>query len=294
MYFYPQQGALMPRARSTLSRLAPIAAVAAASALLVGCSAGGAPAPAGTAGATEEASSSGLTLEQVQEAGVLVVGTEGTYSPFSFHEGGAGDLTGYDVDVITAVAEQLGVEVEFQETQWDAIFAGLDAGRFDVIANQVSITPERLERYEFSTPYTYSPGVLIVPEGSEITGFEGLAGRTSAQSLTSNWATLATESGAQVEEVEGFAQAAELLRQGRVDATINDRLTFLDYEQSQGGETGLAIVAETDEASESAVAFRPGSETLVAAVDEALAALTADGTLAEISKQYFGEDVSQP
>ncbi|TXQ40800.1 transporter substrate-binding domain-containing protein, partial [Escherichia coli] len=134
----------MPRARTTLSRLAPLVTVAAASALLVGCSSA---APA----TSEEPSSSGLTLEQVQEAGVLVVGTEGTYSPFSFHEGGAGDLTGYDVEVITAVAGQLGVEVEFQETQWDAIFAGLDAGRFDVIANQVSITPERLERYEFST-----------------------------------------------------------------------------------------------------------------------------------------------
>ncbi|WP_306231173.1 amino acid ABC transporter substrate-binding protein [Agrococcus beijingensis] len=279
----------MPRARTTLSRLAPLAAVAAASALLVGCSTGGAP-----AASSEEPSTGGVTLEQVQEAGVIVVATEGTYSPFSFHEGGAGELTGFDVDVITAVADELGVEVEFQETQWDGIFAGLDAGRFDVIANQVSITPERQERYEFSTPYTYSPGVLIVPEGSDIAGFDSLSGRTSAQSLTSNWAETATEAGAQVEEVEGFAQAAELLRQGRVDATINDRLTFLDYEQSQGGETGLSIVAETDEVSESAVAFRPGSETLVAAVDEALAALAADGTLAEISERYFGEDVSQP
>ncbi|MFJ6113500.1 amino acid ABC transporter substrate-binding protein [Agrococcus sediminis] len=265
-----------------------LAALAAASVALVGCSSGSEPAASG------EPSSTGLTLEQVQEAGVLVVGTEGTYSPFSFHEGGAGELTGYDVEVITAVAEELGVEVEFQETQWDAIFAGLDSGRFDVIANQVSITPERLERYEFSTPYTYSPGVLIVPEGSDITGFDALEGRSSAQSLTSNWAEVATDAGADVEEVEGFAQAAELLRQGRVDATINDRLTFLDYEQSQGGETGLEVVAETEEVSESAVAFRAGSESLVAAVDEALAALAADGTLAEISERYFGEDVSQP
>ena len=276
----------MSRARTT-ARLAVLAGVTAASVALVGCSTTAEP------GASGEAAT-GLTLEQVQERGTLVVGTEGTYSPFSFHEGGAGDLVGYDVEVISAVAEQLGVEVEFQETQWDAIFAGLDSGRIDLIANQVSVTPERLERYEFSTPYTYSPGVLIVPEGSDITGFESLAGRTSAQSLTSNFAQIATDAGAQVEEVEGFAQAAELLRQGRVDATVNDRLTFLDYEQSQGGETGLQIVAETEEVSETAVTFRAGSETLVAAVDEALAALAADGTLAEISERYFGEDVSQP
>ncbi|MGC5076033.1 amino acid ABC transporter substrate-binding protein [Agrococcus sp. DT81.2] len=279
----------MPRPRTTMSRLAPIAAVAAASVAIVGCSTAAEP------GATEAPeASTGLTIEQVQEEGVLVVGTEGTYSPFSFHEGGAGELTGYDVEIITAVAEELGVEVEFVETQWDAIFAALDAGRVDVIANQVSITPERLERYLFSQPYTYSPGVLIVAEGSDIASFDDLAGRTSAQSLTSNWAEVATDAGADVEEVEGFAQAAELLRTGRVDATINDRLTYLDYVQSQGGETGLVDVAETEETSENALAFRAGSESLVTAVDEALAALAADGTLAEISERYFGEDVSQP
>lgn len=277
----------MPRPRTAVSRLAPFAAVAAASVALAGCSTPADPAQTGE-------TSTGLTIEQVQEAGTLVVGTEGTYSPFSFHEGGAGELTGYDVEIITAVAEQLGVEVEFVETPWDAIFAALDAGRVDVVANQVSITPQRLERYLFSEPYTYSPGVLIVAEGSDIASFDDLSGRTSAQSLTSNWATIATEAGADVEEVEGFAQAAELLRSGRVDATINDRLTYLDYVQSQGGETGLVDVAETEETSENALAFRAGSESLVAAVDEALAALAADGTLAEISEEYFGEDVSQP
>lgn len=282
----------MPRPRTVLPRLAPVAAIAAASVALVGCSTGGGPATSGDPAASSE-SSTGLTIEQVQEEGVLVVGTEGTYSPFSFHEGGAGELTGYDVEIITAVAEELGVEVEFVETQWDAIFAALDAGRVDVIANQVSITPERLERYLFSEPYTYSPGVLIVAEGSDIASFDDLSGRTSAQSLTSNWAEIATEAGADVEEVEGFAQAAELLRSGRVDATINDRLTYLDYVQSQGGETGLVDVAETEETSENALAFRAGSESLVTAVDEALAALAADGTLAEISERYFGEDVSQ-
>ena len=279
----------MPRPRTVLSRLAPIAAVAAAAVALAGCSTAAEP------GATDASeTSTGLTIEQVQEAGTLVVGTEGTYSPFSFRAGGTGELTGYDVDIITAVAEELGVEVEFVETPWDALFAALDAGRVDVIANQVSITPERLERYLFSEPYTYSPGVLIVAEGSDITSFDDLAGRTSAQSLTSNWAEIATEAGADVEEVEGFAQAAELLRQGRVDATINDRLTYLDYVQSQGGETGLVDVAETEETSENALAFRAGSESLVTAVDEALAALAADGTLTEISQRYFGEDVSQP
>lgn len=249
---------------------------------------------ASTPGASESAEAGGRTLAQVQDAGVLVVGTEGTYRPFSFHEDGTGPLTGYDVEVVTAVAEQLGVEVEFQETQWDGIFGGLDAGRFDVIANQVSINPERLEDYSFSTPYTISPGVLVVAEdNTDITSLEDLTGMTSAQSLTSNWYEVATGYGANVESVEGWAQAVELLRQGRVDATVNDELTYLDYEQTEGGDTGLKIVDETDDASENALAFRQGSDDLVAAVDEALEELRSNGTLAEISEKYFGEDVSQ-
>jgi cystine transport system substrate-binding protein len=271
--------------------LSVLFALTAASALaLTGCG-GGSDDAAGTAGAGG-GSSDGLTLQQVQDAGKLVVATEGTYRPYSFHADGSGDLTGYDVDVIEAVAEQLGVEVDFQETQFDAIFAGLDAGRFDLIANQISINDEREAKYDFSEPYTVSAGVLVVPEDSDITSFDDLEGRTSAQSLTSNWYGVAESSGAQVEAVEGWAQAVELLRQGRVDATVNDNLTFLDSQEA--GETdGLKIAATSDETSESAFAMRKGSDTLVEAIDTALDTLREDGTLAEISTTYFGEDVSR-
>jgi len=245
-----------------------------------------------TGGSSEEPAK-GASLASIEEDGVLTVGTEGTYKPFTFHEGGTGDLTGYDVEVTEAVAEELGVEVQFEETQWDAIFAGLESGRFDMIANQVSINPERLKDYDFSEPYTVSEGVVVVLEGNdEISSFEDLAGKTTAQSLTSNWYELAKENGAKVEAVEGWAQAVELLRQGRVDATVNDQLTFLDYQNTQGGDTGLEVAATTEEAAENAFAFRKGSGDLVKAVDEALAELRKDGTLAEISEKYFGEDVS--
>jgi len=234
-----------------------------------------------------------VSLTEVQKTGVLVVGTEGTYRPFSYHVDGSGDLTGYDVDVALAVADRLGLEAQFQETQWDAIFAGLDAGRFDMIANQVSITPERDASYTFSIPYTYSAGVIVVPVAdTSITSFADLSGKKTAQSLTSNWYTLAQDSGATIEPVEGWAQAVALVDQGRVAATINDELTFLDYKQATG-DTSLKVAATTDDVSRTAFAFRRGNITLATAVDTALAALTEDGTLAEISQEYFGEDVSK-
>ena len=254
----------------------------------------------GCAGGTETAASSsatgtaaGLTLQQVKDAGVLKVGTEGTYKPFSFHEGGAGALTGFDVEIITAVADKLGVKATFEETQWDAIFAGLEASRFDVIANQVTINDERTAKYLFSTPYTVSTGVLVTKaDNTDIASFEDLKGKTSAQSLTSNWNTLAKDSGATVEAVEGWAQAVTLLKQGRVDATINDKLTYLDS-QNTNNDPSIKVAAETADKSESALAFRKGSEDLVKAVDTAMADLAADGTLAEISEKYFGDDVTK-
>ncbi|WP_372592823.1 amino acid ABC transporter substrate-binding protein [Actinotalea sp.] len=242
---------------------------------------------------TSSASASDGSLEAVEQAGVIVIGTEGTYRPFSFHEDGTGDLTGYDVEVARAVADRLGVEVRFEETQWDAIFAGLDAGRFDAIANQVSITPERDAAYAFSRPYTYSPGVIVVAaDDTSISSFADLSGKKTAQSLTSNWYSLAQQSGATIEPVEGWAQAVALVAQGRVAATVNDELTFLDYKTTFGA-TNLKVAATTDDVSRNAFAFRRGSTTLVAAVDTALATLTDDGTLERISRKYFSEDVSK-
>lgn len=277
--------------RTTTVRTAALVAVAGLT--LAACSGAtgddaASPSPSAVAGGED------TSLTDVQEAGVLTVGTEGTYRPFSFHEDGAGDLTGFDVEIAQSVAAELGVEVEFEETQWDAIFAGLDAGRFDAIANQVSITPEREQAYTFSQPYTYSTGVVVVPaDDDSISSFEDLAGKRTAQSLTSNWYTLAEESGATIEAVEGWAQSVALVEQARVDATINDKLTFLDH-QKQTGSDALKIAAETDDESRSAFALRQGSDALAAAIDEALATLEADGTLAEISEKYFGADVTVP
>ncbi|PCE14607.1 polar amino acid ABC transporter substrate-binding protein [Microbacterium sp. SZ1] len=269
-------------------RLIAVTALVLGAAALTACSGSTAPAESGSS------SESGSNDFGLVKDGTLTVATEGTYRPFSFHgDGGTGDLTGYDVEIIQAVADKLDLEVDFQETQWDAIFAGLDAGRFDVIANQVTINDDRKASYLFSTPYTVSPGVIVVNEDDDsISSFDDLAGKTTAQSLTSNWNDLAKESGANVEGVEGWAQAVELLRQGRVDATINDKLTFLDYEKTNSP-TGLKIAAETEDAGEQAFVFTKDKQSLVEAVDAALEELRADGTLAEISDKYFGADVTQ-
>ena len=270
-----------------------------AAALVVGlgaCSSTGASGASGStaaAGSATAAAGSDQSLAKVQKAGVITFGTEGTYKPFSFHADGGGDLTGFDVEVARAIAGKLGVKAAFQETQWDAIFAGLDAGRFDAITNQVSITPERQAKYEFSTPYTVSTGVVVVKaDNTSITSFDSLKGKTTAQSLTSNWYKLAQSSGANVQSVEGWAQSVALVQQGRVDATINDKLTYLDYVKTNG-QSGLKIAAETTDKSQSAVALKKGATALTQAIDTALKQLADDGTLTSISQKYFGADVTK-
>lgn len=230
-------------------------------------------------------------LASIQEAGVIKVGTEGTYAPYTFHND-EGDLVGYDVEVAQAVAKKLGVKAEFVETKWDSIIAGLDAKRFDIVVNQVGVTEERQQKYSFSTPYTYTKGALIVAgSNKEIKGFEDLAGKKSAQSLTSNWGKSAESYGAELVGTDGFNQSIDLVLAGRADATINDKLTFYDY-VTQKPDADVKIAALSKESSENAILIRQGNDTLVKAIDDALAELSEEGTLKQISEKYFGVDVS--
>ncbi|WP_082399625.1 ABC transporter permease subunit [Gordonia phthalatica] len=226
-----------------------------------------------------------------RDDGVLKVGTEGTYAPFSYHDPTTGELTGYDVDVANAVAEKLGMRAEFVEAPWDSLFAALGADRFDVVANQVTITPEREAKYAMSTPYAIGEGVIVTrADDTSITSLNDLRGKTSAQSATSNWTEVARNAGARVETVEGFSQAITLLKQGRVDATVNDSIAVHAY-LAETGDTSVKITGKTGETSEQAFAARKGSP-LIPKIDDALDSLRADGTLTAISQKYLKADAS--
>jgi len=231
------------------------------------------------------------TQDPIKSAGVLRVGTEGTYAPFSYHDPATGALTGYDVDIAKAVAEQLGVRVEFVETPWDSIFAALEAKRFDVVANEVTITPERQAKYDLSQPYSVGEGVIVTrADDNSITSLADLKGKTTAQSITSNWAQVARDAGANVQSVEGFAQAITLLNQGRIDATVNDSIAVYAY-LAETGDKSVKIAAQTGEKSEQGFAARKDSGYLPE-LNGALDQLRADGKLAAISQKYLKADAT--
>ncbi|RUM98715.1 amino acid ABC transporter substrate-binding protein [Pseudaminobacter arsenicus] len=234
----------------------------------------------------------GSNLDDIKSAGVLKIGTEGTYAPFTFHDA-SGALVGFDVEIGRAIAERLGVKAEFLEGRWDGLIAGLDANRYDAVINQVGITEERKQKYDFSEPYIASKAALIVKADNEdIKSFEDLKGKKSAQSLTSNFGKLAEASGAELVGTDGFDQSIQLVLNGRADATINDSLSFLDFKK-QKPDANVKIAATQDKADYSGVIIRKGEPELLAAINEALKQIQADGTYQKISEKYFGADVSK-
>jgi L-cystine transport system substrate-binding protein len=234
----------------------------------------------------------GENLDQIKAAGVIKIGTEGTYAPFTFHNAD-NKLVGFDVEIGQAVAEKLGVKAEFVEGKWDGLIAGIDANRYDAVINQVGITEARKEKYDFSDPYIVSKAVLIVKDdNAEIKSFEDLKGKTSAQSLSSNFGKIAEAAGAELVGTDGFDQSIQLVLTGRADATINDSLSFLDFKK-QKPDAPVKIAAEKEEADASGIIVRKGDPELVAAINKALADIKADGTYQKIADTYFGQDVSK-
>jgi cystine transport system substrate-binding protein len=260
---------------------------------LAGCGTSGNQAQTGTPSPApaEQAKEQNL-LEQVKAEGKLRIGTEGTYAPFTFHDQ-TGKLTGFDVEVVTEIAKRIGVEPVFMETQWDAMFAGLDAKRFDVIANQVGIRKDRQEKYDFSKPYTVSTAVLVThKDNTTVKGFKDIKGLKAAQTLTSNLTDIAKGYGAEIVAVEGFNQAMDLLASKRVDVTINDGLSVLDF-LKQKPDAPVKIVAKHPDAAKNGFMFRKGSTELVEAFNKALDDMMKDGTFQKISEKWFGADVSK-
>ncbi|MCD8131968.1 MAG: transporter substrate-binding domain-containing protein [Lachnospiraceae bacterium] len=233
-------------------------------------------------------------LASILEAGEIIVALEGNWAPWSYHDEDD-NLVGFDADVARAIAAELGVEVTFIEGDWDSLLAGLDAGRYDLVANGVEYTEERAEKYDFTDPYAYIRTALIVRSDNEdITSFEDLDGKTTANSIASTYMDLAESYGAEVTGVDSLDETLELVLSGRVDATLNAEVSYYDY-MDVHPDAELKIVALTEEASNVVIPTRKGddSASLREAINEAIATISENGTLSEISIQYFGSDITQ-
>ena len=258
---------------------------------LSGCSnSSGSTAASGTAASVAPAA--GDQLSNIQSSGKLIVALEGAWQPWSFHDE-SDALVGYDVEVSHAIAEKLGVEPEYVESDWDSLFAGLDAGRYDMVCNGVEVTEERAKTYAFTTPYGYIHTALAVRKDNEdIHSFEDLKGKTTANSLASTYMELAESYGATVQGIDTLEETIQLLTAGRIDATLNADVSFYDY-LNVHPDADFKLVAQTAEASHVAIPVLKSEDTAyLDALNTAIEALRADGTLKTLSEKYFGQDIS--
>ncbi len=242
-------------------------------------------------GCASASSSSSSIIDKVHSSKTLVIGTEGTFAPFSYHNS-SDQLVGYDVDVIRAVAKELGYKVTFKEAKWDSLIAGLDSNKYEAVVNQVSITSERQAKYDFSIPYTYSyPSVITKKENTSIQSFNDIKGKKFSQTGTSNYSKIVQKYKGTIVATNDWNENVSLVLSGRVDGTVNDSLAFYDY-MNKKPDADLKIASTSSEVSKQAVIFNKHNSAFKKEIDKALTALRKKGTLKTISEKYFKKDVS--
>ena len=226
----------------------------------------------------------GATLKDVQKAGKLTIATSPDFPPFESLEGG--EVVGIEVDIMELICDELGVEAEFVQMDFDSVLIGIQAAKYDCAMSGITVTPEREKNMLFTDPYYNAAQVIVVVEGSAVTGKADLADKVvSVQTGTT------AESGCQDEgiEVQAFAANADLTT-GKVDAWVVDNLTAIQMVEEGDG---LVILEEKMTEEPYAFAFAQGSEDLVAAINDALTKLVADGTVEGIFESY-GEVYMKP
>jgi cystine transport system substrate-binding protein len=234
-------------------------------------------------------------LDQVKARGTLRIGLEGTFPPFNSKDTKTGELVGFDVDIAKAVAAKLGVKPEFITTEWSGIIAGLQAGKFDVIVNQVGVTDARKQVLDFSPAYTYSGAELIQRKNDDrqFKSLEDLKGHKLGVGLGTNYMDMAKSvPGIDVKTYPGAPEYLRDLAEKRLDAALNDRL-MVAYLLKQS-DLPLRAGAMVGTGNPSAIPFKKGNPKFAKAIDDAMTQLEADGTFTKISDKWFGIDVTKP
>jgi ABC-type amino acid transport substrate-binding protein len=248
-----------------------------------------------TSGDSSSASTESGTIDvsnaDLIQDGQLLVGTDAPYPPFEIGTPEGGDFSGFDKDLMDAIAAKLGLEPTYQNSSFDTIFRDVASGQFDIVAAAATITPARSKVVDFSRPYYEAQQALVVPEGSDITSTDDLSGEIVGAQQGTTGQTLA-EDETDASEVRGFAKGADALAAvttEQVAAAIVDQPFAADAVEKQGG-IEIAQEIPTNEVYGFPVA--PGNP-LGDAVNEAIGQLIDDGTMDELYQQYFSTDAPE-
>jgi polar amino acid transport system substrate-binding protein len=234
----------------------------------------------------------GLTIEE----GILAVGVEIGYPPMEYVDADGKTLVGFDIDLLKALAQRLGLEVKFIDTAWEGILAGLDTDKYDVAVN-ITILPARQQRYNFTVPYIDSSITIVGLKGTslklekpqDIAGHSVCyQGDTTAQFFTEGL----LEQGARFTSYayDKILNCFDDLALGRVDLVVVDNIVAFDYTGRADSPFEVLWQGPPDEYI--GICLKKGNDALTNALNEALEELFADGTMSRISQKVFNRDLT--
>lgn len=233
-------------------------------------------------------------LDQIKAKGEIVIATEGVWEPWNFHNS-KNELVGYDIEIAKEMCARMGLRPKFLEVEWERLLIALENHECDIVVNGVAVTPERQERFYYSTPYAFERTVLIVrDDNKQIQTFADLTGKTVANSEGSTYGNLAKEYNAILIVVDTFEETVNLLLQNRADATLNSFFAFSNFKKNNPN-VDIKIADRSKNALQVAIPCRRGPEnlTLLLEMNKALESMRADGTMQSLSIKYFDQDITK-
>lgn len=252
--------------------------------VLVACGKQEPPAPAATAPAPAASA-------PAPAARAYVVGTDAAYAPFE-SQNEKGEIVGFDIDVVKAVAQKAGIEVKFVNTPWEGIFNSLNQGDRDLLVSAITITPERKQTMDFSTPYFDAQQLIAVKKDSKIADFSHLKklkvgvqnGTTGDEVVTK----LQGKASPNIKRFESTPLALKELEAGGVDAVVADNGVVVHYVTNNPDAKFKTISDASFAAEQYGLAVKKGNTDLLEKLNKGLADIKTDGTYNKIYAQYFG------
>lgn len=241
-------------------------------------------------GAKDSGKTAANTLEKVKQEKKIKIGLEDTYPPMEFRDE-TNKLVGFDIDLADAIAKKLGAEAEYVITEFGGLTMALNSGKFDMSLSAISVNPERAEQVDFSEPYVKGGQAIIVKnDNGSIAKVEDLSGKIVGTQLGTTGEEAARKI-AGVKEVKTYDKATQPfhdLEIGRIDAVVVDEFVGRYYLAKQEGKFKVAVTLDEEPI---AIAFKKGDKEIQEAVKKAIEELKNDGTMSELSKKWFGEDI---
>ncbi len=222
------------------------------------------------------------TLEDIKKAGKITVATSPDFPPFEYLENG--QVVGIEVEIMELIAAELGVEIVFEQMDFDSVLPGIQSGKFDVGMSGITVTDERLENTDFTVPYFLAAQAIVVTADSDITCKADLEGKKVSVQTGTTAEDYCMDNGYEVLAYQANNDACSALTSGKVDAWVVDNEVAIAMVAEQGGT--LIVLEETMTTEPYAFAFMKGSDELVAAFNAAIDKLIADGTIPAIFAKY--------